>query len=107
MFSENDAGGITGNVYLASPETSDDFRLRVGLDTILFQDSFNATNQNTANWKHVFTTQTMVQASGFLVTNNNLTATTTTGSISRSSSTESASPRDFLTENTSAPKANI
>lgn len=79
MMSENDAGAITGTPYLLSPETSDDFRLRVGVDTILFQDSFNATNQNTANWKHVFTTQTMVQASGFLVTNNNLTATTTTG----------------------------
>lgn len=79
MFSENDAGAITGEAYLQSPETSDDYRLRVGLDTVLFQDSFNATSQNTANWKHVFTTQTMVQASGFLVTNNNLTATTTTG----------------------------
>lgn len=79
LFSENDAGGITGAAYLASPETSDDYRLRVGVDTILFQDSFNATSQNTANWKHVFTTQTMVQSSGFLVTNNNLTATTATG----------------------------
>jgi hypothetical protein len=79
IFSENDAGAITGSPYLVSPETSDDYRLRVGVDTILFQDSFNATAQNTANWKHVFTTQTMVQASGFLVTNNNLTATTATG----------------------------
>ncbi len=79
LFSENDAGARTGTPHLTSPETSQDYRLRVGIDTNLFTDEFNATAQNTANWFHRFTTMTMVQSGGFLVTNNNLTATTNTG----------------------------
>lgn len=43
-----------------------DFRMRVGLDTILFTDTFNATTQNPSNWKHSFTTMTMTQSAGFL-----------------------------------------
>lgn len=65
-FSENDPGTITGTPYLKSPEVSNDYRLRVGLDTLLFCDTFNATAQNTALWKHAFTTMTMTQSSGFL-----------------------------------------
>lgn len=66
IFSENDPGSITGSPYLRSPETSSDYRLRVGLDTILFTDTFNATAQNTGVWKHAFTTMTMTQSAGFL-----------------------------------------
>lgn len=68
-FSENDAGTITGAPYLKSPETSADYRLRVGVDTVVFSDTFNATSQNTANWKHSFTTMTMTQSAGFLNVN--------------------------------------
>lgn len=66
LFSENDPGEITGTAYLKSPETSSDYRLRVGIDTVLFQSTFNATAQNTGIWKHAFTTMTMTQAAGFL-----------------------------------------
>lgn len=69
IFSENDDGTITGTPYLKSPETSGDYRLRVGLDTILFTDTFNATAQNTGMWKHAFTTMTMTQSAGFLNVN--------------------------------------
>lgn len=69
VFCENDPGTITGAAVLKSPEVSQDFRLRVGLDTILFTDTFNATAQNTANWKHSFTTMTMTQSAGFLNVN--------------------------------------
>lgn len=69
MFSENDDGSVSGSAYLKSPETSPDFRLRTGLDTILFTDTFNATAQNTAMWKHAFTTMTMTQSAGFLNVN--------------------------------------
>lgn len=65
-FSENDTGVVTGTALLKSPETSQDYRLRVGLDTVLFTDTFNATAQNTGNWKHNFTTMTMTQSAGFL-----------------------------------------
>lgn len=69
QFSENDSGSITGTPRLLSPEVSQDFRQRVGVDTILFTDSFNATAQNTGMWKHAFTTMTMTQSAGFLNVN--------------------------------------
>lgn len=68
-FSENDPGTITGTPYLKSPETSPDFRLRVGVDTVLFNYTFNAASQNTGVWKHAFTTMTMTQSAGFLNVN--------------------------------------
>lgn len=76
-FSENDTGTITGSALLKSPEVSQDYRLRVGLDTMLFTDTFNATAQNTGNWKHNFTTMTMTQSAGFL--NINAAGTSTVG----------------------------
>lgn len=79
LMTENDAGTITGTVYLKSPETSLDYRLRVGIDTLMFSDEFNATTQNTSLYKHLFTTMTMAQSSGSLLTNANLTASTATG----------------------------
>lgn len=69
VFYENDDGTATGTPYNKSPEVSQDYRLRVGLDTILFTDTFNATTQNPSNWKHSFTTMTMTQSAGFLNVN--------------------------------------
>ena len=46
LHSENDSGEHTGTPYLKSPETSPDYRMRAGLDTVLFNDVFNATLQN-------------------------------------------------------------
>lgn len=66
MFGENDPGSIVGAAVLRSPEVSQDYRMRVGVDTLLFSDTFNATNQNTSLWKHAFTTMTMTQSAGFL-----------------------------------------
>lgn len=68
-FSENDAGAFTGTPYNKSGEISQDFRVRVGFDTVIFTDTFNATAQNTGNWKHAFTTMTMTQSAGFLNVN--------------------------------------
>lgn len=65
-FFENDDGTATGTPYLKSPEVSQDFRMRVGMDTMLFSDTFNATTQNPSNWKHSFATMTMTQSAGFL-----------------------------------------
>jgi hypothetical protein len=66
---ENDDGTKLGTRYLKSPEVSQDYRLRVGQDTILFMDTFNATAQNSGNWKHAFSTMTMTQSGGFLNVN--------------------------------------
>lgn len=62
FFSENDPGTITGTAYMRSPETSVDYRLRVGIDTVLFTDSFNATTQSSNKWSYVFVTMTAAQA---------------------------------------------
>jgi hypothetical protein len=61
MFSENDVGTYTGTPTLLSPETSSDYRLRVGLDTLLFNDTFPATTQNTSLWSYTFNTLTAAQ----------------------------------------------
>ena len=61
VFSENDDGSLTGTAYLKAPETSPDYRLRVGTDTILFNDTFNATTQNTNLWSYTFATLTAAQ----------------------------------------------
>lgn len=66
MLSENDAGTITGTPYLKSPETSSDYRLRVGVDTILFTDTFNATTQNLNTWSYTAATLTCTQPGGYL-----------------------------------------
>lgn len=58
LMSENDPGERTGAPLLQSPETSQDFRLRVGTDTILLTETFNATAQNTNNWSYTFATLT-------------------------------------------------
>lgn len=58
MFSENDPGTVTGTAYLKSPETSSDYRLRVGMDTIILDDTFNGLTQNTTKWSYTFGTMT-------------------------------------------------
>jgi len=47
MISEVDDGTITGARYTLAPETDDDYRLRVAQDTILDDELFNYTAQNT------------------------------------------------------------
>lgn len=61
MFSENDPGTLTGTPYLKSPETSSDYRLRVGMDTIVLDDTFNGLTQNTTKWAYANTTMTASQ----------------------------------------------
>jgi hypothetical protein len=69
---ENDAGAMLGGVAsLKMPRASSDSRLSVGVDTPLFDASFSATSQNTAIWRHVFLTMTMIQTGGFLNVNAN------------------------------------
>lgn len=68
-LAENDTGEITGTPYLKSAEVSQDYRQRVGMDTVLFSHTFNALTQNTGLWKHLFTTMTMTQSAGFLNVN--------------------------------------
>ena len=70
LFSENDAGSITGEVYLTSPETSQDYRLRVGTDTLLLDHTFSETLVDTSSFKITnVTTMTSSLSGGFLTLN--------------------------------------
>lgn len=68
MFSEVDAGTETGAALLKSPEVSADYRLRVGVDTLLFQDVLNSTAQNTTKWAYTLATLTATQSGNGAVT---------------------------------------
>ena len=72
MFSENDSGAATGTPYLQSPETSSDFRLRVGLDTLLYDHTLSETSPDTGRLRLTGTfgaTMTTTMASGFVAMN--------------------------------------
>lgn len=79
MFSENDPGDITGTAHIVSPETSSDYRLRVGVDSVWDDDNFNYTAQNFNKHKYTSNTLTMTWAGGFLNTNGGSVTTTGTG----------------------------
>lgn len=69
LFSENDAGDVIGTPYLKSPETSPDYRLRVGLDSVWDDENFNYVAQNMNKHRYLTNTLTMTWAGGFLNTN--------------------------------------
>jgi hypothetical protein len=77
LFSECDPGTVTAPLLL-SPETSEDYRLRVGVDALLAQESFCNTVQDTG--KSRCTTSTMALA------NTGSALTTNSGSITTNSS---------------------
>lgn len=79
MFSENDPGTVTGTRYVASPETDDDFRLRVAVDTLLDTETFNYAAQNTGKHQYVNSSITAAWGTGGLVTNS--TSSTGAGSL--------------------------
>lgn len=83
LFSENDAGTKTGIATCTSPETSADYRLRIGVDTLLDRETFNYTNQNTGKHFYNATTMTMALSGGGLLTNATGITTTTTGAVLR------------------------
>lgn len=80
LYSENDAGSISGTAYLQSPETDDDCRIRIGHEALFDCETFNYTAQNTG--KHIYrnTTMTNAWATSGLTTNSGNITTTTTGS---------------------------
>lgn len=79
LFSENDPGTITGTAYLKSPETSPDYRLRTGVDSIWDDENFNYVAQNFNKHKYTSNTLTIGWASGFMSTNSGAVTTTGTG----------------------------
>lgn len=87
LFSENDAGEITGTPYLSSPETDEDYRLRVAMDTQLDEEVFNYTAQNTGKHNYGNTTLAATWNTGGLLFNSGSITTTTTGARVRTYAT--------------------
>ena len=83
MYTENDSGSITGDVYLLSPETTSDYRLRTVDDTILDSEVFCYANQNTGKHSYAATTLTMALTGNALVTNSGNITTINTASFFR------------------------
>lgn len=61
LYTANDEGTVTLSRDVKSPKTSLHRRLRVGIDTLLFNDTFNAITQNTSVWAYTFNTLTASQ----------------------------------------------
>ena len=78
-FSEVDSGVATGAREVLSPEADTDYRLRVGQDNLLDQESFVDTAQNTGKFSHTFTTLTATESASGLLTNSASITTTATG----------------------------
>lgn len=66
VVSEVDEGIITGTKLQRPLDSSQDYRLRVGLDKVLWQDTFSHTTFNTSKYIGVTSTMTMTLAGGFL-----------------------------------------
>jgi len=84
IFSENDAGAITTNRSIRSPETDQDYRFRVSLDTLLEDEIFNYTAQNTAKHNYITTNITSTWTAAGLTLNGSSITTTTSGTLVRS-----------------------
>jgi hypothetical protein len=78
-FSENDQGLLTGVVSLRSPEVDSDFRLRVSTDTMLDEESFSYTAQNTGKHNFQSTTMSGSWTAGQFTTNIGAITTVATG----------------------------
>ena len=79
LFSENDAGTVTGTPYLYSPETDEDYRLRVAQDVMLDNETFNYTAQNTGKHTYANSTLTNTWTTAGMTTNGGSVTTTGTG----------------------------
>lgn len=77
MLSEIDDGTATGSRYTKALELTEDYRLRVGMDTVLFNDQFPAAAINTTIWSQQTTTMTIVVGSGLCVLNSGSSVATT------------------------------
>lgn len=64
-----DDGVGTGNREVIPFGVSEEGRLDVGLDSVIFNDSFNYAAQNTANYRYPITTMTVTHAGGYVILN--------------------------------------
>lgn len=80
-MSEVDAGEVRGTAFLLAAETSEDFRARVELDTVLGYDDFNYAAIGSGKYYNRLTTMTHSLTGGAFSTNASGITTTTTGML--------------------------
>jgi hypothetical protein len=81
MLSEADAGTVTGSRMLSALEVTDDFRLRIGADNMVFNETFVGAAINTGLWASPVTTMTVTIANGFA--NLNAGLSTASGAVAQ------------------------
>jgi hypothetical protein len=69
-------GDVLGYPLYRDPEVSNDYRLRAGLDNLLFNEQFASATLNTSVWQTPATTLTGVITAGWMVLNSGLSAAT-------------------------------
>jgi len=79
MASEIDDGTVLGTRYLKALELTEDYRLRVGMDSILFNHSFECTVITRDRIQQNDNTMTSAQTTGQLTLNSGLSTTTGQG----------------------------
>jgi hypothetical protein len=65
LSADNDMGDVTGERYVLSPEVTGDYRLRVGVDNMMFNELFPGSALNTGLWTSPVTTMTLTVTGGF------------------------------------------
>lgn len=80
-LSEVDSGSVTGTRLTKQLEASSDYRLRVGIDKMVFNEGFPSAAINSAIWTAPVTTMTLTSAGGFATLNAGLS--TASGAVAR------------------------
>lgn len=83
LSSEVDSGDVTGNRLQRALEVSPDFRLRTGIDSTIYNLSFEGTQQPFAHLITTVSTMSIAQSSGFYSLNNGNTTTSGTYATTR------------------------
>ena len=69
LTTEVDEGLITGTRLMRDLHVSEDYRTRVGIDTVMYSDFFPGSALNSAVWTSILTTMTATVGSGWLTLN--------------------------------------
>lgn len=79
LMAENDNGSLSGTRLMKSPFISEERRFSVGLDTPMLSYTFNATTQDTGNWRYVTATMTTTWSVAGMLLNANSDTTSAHG----------------------------
>ena len=84
-MSQNDAGSWTGIPYVLSPETTEDYRLRMQLEAMMFSETFNYSSQDFGKWFHYLADSSAITYSGGDVTLNLVNTNANNGAMLKTS----------------------